>query len=96
MKRKLSLKKDALSILARGGQGSLRDTPYFAWPSNNIFKNRVDSQSVVEMLGLINPEKMEAIFSMVLNHRDINDILKRARNLWNKSNNWWDDTVFKR
>ena len=73
---KIEFEKDALSILARGGQGSLRDTLTLLDQAIIFSKNRVDSQSVVEMLGLINPEKMEAIFSMVLNHGDINDILK--------------------
>lgn len=73
---KIEFEKDALSILARGGQGSLRDTLTLLDQAIIFSKNRVDSQSVVEMLGLINPEKMEAIFSMVINHGDINDILK--------------------
>ncbi|WP_198304639.1 DNA polymerase III subunit gamma/tau [Arcobacter vandammei] len=73
---KIEFEKDALNILARGGQGSLRDTLTLLDQAIIFSKNKVFAQSVVEMLGLINPEKMEAIFSMILNKGDINDILK--------------------
>ena len=73
---KIDFEKDALNILARGGQGSLRDTLTLLDQAIIFSKNRVDCKSVVEMLGLINPEKMEAIFSIILNQGDINDILK--------------------
>ena len=73
---KIDFEKDALNILARGGQGSLRDTLTLLDQAIIFSKNRVDCKSVVEMLGLINPEKMEAIFSIILNQGDINDIIK--------------------
>lgn len=54
---KIEFDKEALNILARGGQGSLRDTLTLLDQVMNFFKNKVFAQSVVEMLGLINPEK---------------------------------------
>ncbi len=73
---KIEFEKEALNILARGGQGSLRDTLTLLDQAIIFSKNKVFAQSVVEMLGLINPEKMESIFTMILNKGDINDILK--------------------
>ena len=73
---KIEFEKDALTILARSGQGSLRDTLTLLDQAIIFSKNRVYSQSIVEMLGLINPEKMDSIFRIVLDNGEINDILK--------------------
>ena len=73
---KIEFEKDALTILARSGQGSLRDTLTLLDQAIIFSKNRVYSQSIVEMLGLINPEKMDSIFRIVLDNGEINNILK--------------------
>ena len=73
---KIEFEKDALDILARSGQGSLRDTLTLLDQAIIFSKNRVYSQSIVEMLGLINPEKMDSIFRIILDNGEINNILK--------------------
>ncbi len=73
---KIEFEKDALTILARSGQGSLRDTLTLLDQAIIFSKNRVYSQSIVEMLGLINPEKMDSIFRIILDNGEINNILK--------------------
>ncbi|GGD43852.1 hypothetical protein GCM10012288_17710 [Malaciobacter pacificus] len=68
--------KDALEILARTGQGSLRDTLTLLDQAIIFSKARITTSSVVDMLGLIDPTVMDNIFSVVLNKGDINPILK--------------------
>lgn len=73
---KIDFEKEALEILARSGQGSLRDTLTLLDQAIIFSKSKVQTRSVVEMLGLIEPQKMEDIFKIVLNKGDINTILK--------------------
>lgn len=73
---KIDFEKEALEILSRSGQGSLRDTLTLLDQAIIFSKSKVQTRSVVEMLGLIEPQKMEDIFKIVLNKGDINTILK--------------------
>ncbi|PUE63569.1 DNA polymerase III subunit gamma/tau [Arcobacter caeni] len=72
----ISYEKDALEILARTGQGSLRDTLTLLDQAIIFSKGKVNTTSVVDMLGLIDPKMMDNIFSIILNKGDINQIIK--------------------
>ncbi|MDD2291368.1 MAG: DNA polymerase III subunit gamma/tau, partial [Aliarcobacter sp.] len=72
----INYEKDALEILARTGQGSLRDTLTLLDQSIIFSKGRINTSSVVDMLGLIDPKLMDNIFSIILNKGDINQIIK--------------------
>lgn len=76
----IDFEKDALEILARTGQGSLRDTLTLLDQSIIFSKGRVNTSSVVDMLGLIDPKLMDNIFSIILNKGDINQIIKDLEN----------------
>src|SRR5574344_61696 len=71
----IEFEKDALNILARSGQGSLRDTLTLLDQAIIFSKGRVTTASVVEMLGLIEPQKMDTIFNTIINGEDIKNIL---------------------
>jgi DNA polymerase III subunit gamma/tau len=72
----INYEKDALEILARTGQGSLRDTLTLLDQAIIFSKGRINTSSVVDMLGLIDPKLMDNIFSIILNKGDINQIIK--------------------
>lgn len=72
----INYEKDALEILARTGQGSLRDTLTLLDQAIIFSKGRINTTSVVDMLGLIDPKLMDNIFSIILNKGDINQIIK--------------------
>ena len=72
----INYEKDALEILARTGQGSLRDTLTLLDQAIIFSKGRINTTSVVDMLGLIDPKMMDNIFSIILNKGDINQIIK--------------------
>lgn len=76
----INFEKDALEILARTGQGSLRDTLTLLDQAIIFSKGRVNTSSVVDMLGLIDPKLMDNIFSIILNKGDINQIIKDLEN----------------
>lgn len=71
---------DALEILSRSGQGSLRDTLTMLDQAIIFSKGRVTTSAVVDMLGLIDPEVMDTIFQVVLNKGDITSIVKELEN----------------
>ncbi|QKF65992.1 DNA polymerase III, gamma and tau subunits [Arcobacter venerupis] len=72
----INYEKDALEILARTGQGSLRDTLTLLDQAIIFSKGKVNTTSVVDMLGLIDPKLMDNIFSIILNKGDISQIIK--------------------
>lgn len=57
---------EALSILTRAGNGSLRDTLTLLDQAIIYSKNYVDAKSVAQMLGVLDPEVLGAIFDAVL------------------------------
>ena len=77
---KIEFEKEALEILARSGQGSLRDTLTLLDQAIIFSKGKVATNSVVDMLGLIEPTLMEEIFKVILNKGDINSILTKLEN----------------
>ena len=72
----IDYEKDALGILARSGQGSLRDTLTLLDQAIIFSKGKITTTSVVDMLGLIEPKLMDDIFFIFLNKGDINQIVK--------------------
>ncbi len=58
----------ALEILARSGSGSLRDTLTLLDQAIIYSKNHVDIQTVTDMLGLVDPQFLETIFSAIFNN----------------------------
>ena len=72
----ISYEKEALEILSRSGQGSLRDTLTLLDQAIIFSKGRITTASAVDMLGLIDPKIMDNIFSLILNKGDITQIIK--------------------
>ncbi|MDZ7818165.1 MAG: DNA polymerase III subunit gamma/tau [Aliarcobacter sp.] len=72
----INYEKEALEILSRSGQGSLRDTLTLLDQAIIFSKGKVTTASVVDMLGLIEPKLMDNIFSIILNKGDITQIIK--------------------
>ncbi|RZV17629.1 DNA polymerase III subunit gamma/tau [Aliarcobacter butzleri] len=75
-KENIDFEQNALEILARNGQGSLRDTLTLLDQAIIFSKGKVNTTSVVDMLGLIDPKMMDNIFSMILNKEDITKLVK--------------------
>jgi len=61
----IAFEKEALEILARSGQGSLRDTLTLLEQAIVFSKNYVDVASVTDMLGLVDPKFLEDIFQSI-------------------------------
>ena len=72
----LEFQTAALEILARSGQGSLRDTLTLLDQAIIFSKGEITTSTVVDMLGLIDPKIMDNIFTTVLNKGDITPIVK--------------------
>ncbi|MDK2083507.1 DNA polymerase III subunit gamma/tau [Aliarcobacter butzleri] len=75
-KENIDFEQNALEILARSGQGSLRDTLTLLDQAIIFSKGKVNTTSVVDMLGLIDPKMMDNIFSMILNKENITKLVK--------------------
>ncbi|MCT7548168.1 DNA polymerase III subunit gamma/tau [Aliarcobacter butzleri] len=75
-KENIDFEQNALEILARSGQGSLRDTLTLLDQAIIFSKGKVNTTNVVDMLGLIDPKMMDNIFSMILNKEDITKLVK--------------------
>ncbi|WP_281950346.1 DNA polymerase III subunit gamma/tau [Nitrosophilus kaiyonis] len=73
--------EEALHILARSGSGSLRDTLTLLDQAIIYSKNFVNTQTVTEMLGLVDPKVIEDIFKAVLEQKKekIKDIVENLR-----------------
>ncbi len=71
---------EALEILARSGQGSLRDTLTLLDQAIIFSKGSINTISVVEMLGLIEPKVMDEVFDIVLSKKDITSLVKNLEN----------------
>jgi len=62
---KIEYEAEALSMLTRAGNGSLRDTLTLLDQAIIYSKNFVDAKSVAAMLGILDPEFIDAIFSSI-------------------------------
>ena len=70
----VSYDSEALDILIRSGQGSLRDTLTLMDQAIIFSKGTISIASVTDMMGMIDPQFMSKVFDVVLNKQDINDI----------------------
>jgi len=61
----IEYENDALEILARSGNGSLRDTLTLLDQAIIYSKNHVDVHTVTDMLGLVDPEFIDKLFEAV-------------------------------
>ncbi len=73
---KIEFEEDALAIISRSGQGSLRDTLTLLDQAIIFAKGKVTTSAVVDMLGLIDPEFLDNLFDVVLSCGDINPIIE--------------------
>jgi DNA polymerase-3 subunit gamma/tau len=71
---------DSLEILARSGNGSLRDTLTLLDQAIIFSKGHIDIASVTDMLGIIDPKFIDKIFQIIL-QRDHKQILSLAEDL---------------
>jgi DNA polymerase-3 subunit gamma/tau len=76
----IEYQNEALEILARSGSGSLRDTLTLLDQAIIFSKHFVDVQTVTDMLGLIDPEFINAIFQSVFS-KDQANIIKHVKAL---------------
>jgi DNA polymerase-3 subunit gamma/tau len=73
---KVEFETDALEIVARSGQGSLRDTLTLLDQAIIFSKGKVTTSAVVDMLGLIDPEFLDNLFDVILSAGDINPLIE--------------------
>jgi len=72
----VNFEHEALEIVTRSGQGSLRDTLTLLDQAIIFAKGEVTTTAVVDMLGLIDPKFLDEIFTAVLNAQDITPIVQ--------------------
>ncbi len=78
----IPFENEALGILTRAGNGSLRDTLTLLDQAIIYSKNYVDAKSVAQMLGVLDPEVLSEIFDAVL-RSDREKILETIQELEN-------------
>lgn len=66
----------ALEVITRSGQGSLRDTLTLLDQAIIFSKGKITLATVVDMLGLIEPELMDKVFEIVLKKGDIRSLVQ--------------------
>ncbi len=71
----ITYENEALNILIRSGQGSLRDTLTLLDQAIIYSKSGVSTTAVTDMMGLIDPAFMDKMFDTILKHGDTDDIL---------------------
>ncbi|MBD3842983.1 MAG: DNA polymerase III subunit gamma/tau, partial [Campylobacterales bacterium] len=72
----IQFEPQALEILTRCGQGSLRDTLTLLDQAIIFSKNIITTSSVTDMLGMIDPSFLENIFSAIFAKKDIRPIVQ--------------------
>lgn len=65
-REKVAFEEQALEILARNGSGSLRDTLTLLDQAIVYSNNFVSKESVVELLGAVNPDKIQSLMEFIL------------------------------
>ena len=73
---KIEFETEALEIVSRSGQGSLRDTLTLLDQAIIFAKGKVTTSAVVDMLGLIDPQFLDNLFDVILSCGDINPIIE--------------------
>ena len=72
----IEFETEALEIVSRSGQGSLRDTLTLLDQAIIFAKGKVTTTAVVDMLGLIDPEFLDKLFDVILSCGDITPIVE--------------------
>lgn len=72
----IEFETEALEIVSRSGQGSLRDTLTLLDQAIIFAKGKVTTSAVVDMLGLIDPEFLDKLFDVILSCGDITPIVE--------------------
>ena len=70
---KIDFDNEALNIIARHGQGSLRDTLTTLDQAIIFSKGKINTPSVIEMLGLLDSELLDKVFNIILNQDNIQE-----------------------
>jgi len=78
----ITFEPEALGILTRAGNGSLRDTLTLLDQAIIYSRNHVDAKSVATMLGVLDPEVLSTIFDNILNN-DRDAIIQTIQELEN-------------
>ena len=71
----IKYEKEALEILIRSGQGSLRDTLTLLDQAIIYSKGEVNTNAVTDMMGMIDPEFMDRMFEIIVHNGNLNVIL---------------------
>lgn len=77
-KENIEYEQEALEILARSGSGSLRDTLTLLDQAIIFSKGSVDTASVVRMLGVLDPARIEEMFDAIM-RQDIKALGEMAK-----------------
>ena len=72
----IQFETDALEILTRSGQGSLRDTLTLLDQAIIYSKSIITTSTVTDMLGMIDPSFLDNVFSVILSKGDIKSIVE--------------------
>ena len=83
VKEGVAFDEKAIELLAKSGNGSLRDTITLLEQSIAYSKGKVSLDLVIDMLGVINPEIIDKLFSLVLNNQkdEIKDIIQGLKDI---------------
>ncbi len=76
----IDFETDALEILTRTGQGSLRDTLTLLDQAIIFSKGKITTTAVVDMLGLIEPKLMDELFDTILRKQDFTKLVHELEN----------------
>jgi len=68
-KEEVEYEPKAIELIAKSGNGSLRDTLTLLNQAIAYSKGHIKLDNVVEMLGVINPEIIDSIFKMIFNNQ---------------------------
>lgn len=71
----IEFEKDALAILTRSGQGSLRDTLTLLDQAIIFSKGKISTVGVTQMLGLLDPKVLSQLFDLILSGGDFRGML---------------------
>ncbi len=72
---KINFENEALEILTRSGQGSLRDTLTLLDQAIIFSKGSITTVAVTDMMGMIDPQFMQKLFDTILASKDTREFL---------------------
>ncbi len=71
----IDFEPEALNVLTRSGQGSLRDTLTLLDQAIIFSKGKITTIGVTNMLGLLDPKFLDELFDIILNAQDFRPVL---------------------